>query len=89
MEINVASLHKVVKTIPQQMRSILKAKGGLLQKGGRGCNFFFGQAVYFNMQSSFPSWKIGKLQKFRYFAQGYDGYVWIKSATSKLIIPNH
>ena len=27
-EINVATLHKVVETMPQQMRSVIKAKGG-------------------------------------------------------------
>ena len=41
MEINVVTLHKVVETIPQQMRSKIKAKGEILV-----CNFFFGQAVY-------------------------------------------
>ena len=28
MEINVMTLHKVVETIPQQMRLVIKAKGG-------------------------------------------------------------
>ena len=32
MEINVVTLRKVVETIPQQMRSVIKVKGGLLQK---------------------------------------------------------
>ena len=35
MEINVVTLHKVVETMPQQMRSVIKAKGGLLQKTQR------------------------------------------------------
>ena len=41
MEINVVRLHKIVETMPQQMRSVIKAKGGPTK-----CNFFFGQAVY-------------------------------------------
>ena len=28
MERNVVTLHKVVETMPQQMRSVIKAKGG-------------------------------------------------------------
>ena len=28
MEINVVTLHNVVKTMPKQMRSVMKAKGG-------------------------------------------------------------
>ena len=28
MEINVVTLHKVVETMPQQMRSVIKSKGG-------------------------------------------------------------
>ena len=43
MEINVVTLHKVVETMPQQMRSLIKAKGGLLQKVI--VQLFFGQAV--------------------------------------------
>ena len=31
-EINVVTLHKIVETMPQQMHSVIKAKGGLLQK---------------------------------------------------------
>ena len=30
MEINAVTLHKVVETTPQQLRSVIKAKGGLL-----------------------------------------------------------
>ena len=47
MEINVVTLHKVVETMPQQMHSVFKAKGGLLQKAsvqivfGTGSVFFF------------------------------------------------
>ena len=49
MEINVVTLHKVVETMPQQMHSVIKAKGGLLQKtsvqlffwtGSVFCNYF-------------------------------------------------
>ena len=36
MEINAVILHKVVETMPQQMRSVIKAKGV----------FIFRQAVY-------------------------------------------
>ena len=32
MEIKVVTLHKVVETMPQQMHSVIKAKGGLLHK---------------------------------------------------------
>ena len=32
MERNVVTLHKAVETMPQQIRSVIKAKGGLLQK---------------------------------------------------------
>ena len=32
MEINVVTLHKAARTVPQQMRTIIKTKGGLLQK---------------------------------------------------------
>ena len=47
MEINVVKLHKVVETTPQQMRSIIKAKGGPTKYCHFiVCNFFFGQAVY-------------------------------------------
>ena len=38
MEINVVTLHKVVETMPPQMRSVIKAKGGPTK---------YGQAVYF------------------------------------------
>ena len=44
MEINGLTLHKVVETMPQQMRSLIKAKGGLLQKVSM--QLFFGWAVY-------------------------------------------
>ena len=47
MEINVVTLHVVVETTPPQMRSLIKAKGGLLQKASvRLFFFFFGRAVY-------------------------------------------
>ena len=36
MEIHVVTLHKVVETMPQLMRSAIKAKGGHIT----GCNFF-------------------------------------------------
>ena len=39
--IHVGTLHKVAETMPQQMCSVLKAKGGLLQKGTH--NFLDGQ----------------------------------------------
>ena len=42
-EINAVTLHKIVKTMPQQMRS--KA----VQRNITVCSFFFGQAVYILM----------------------------------------
>ena len=33
MEINVVTLHKIVETMPQQKRSVIKAKGGLFWAG--------------------------------------------------------
>ena len=44
MELNDVTLRKVVETMPQQMLSIIKAKGGPTKYCV--CNFFFGQAVY-------------------------------------------
>ena len=32
MEINIVTLHKLIETTPQQLRSVIKAKSGLLQK---------------------------------------------------------
>ena len=45
IEINVVTLHKVVETMPQQMRSVIKAKGGLLQKASVQL-FFWTGSVY-------------------------------------------
>ena len=41
-EIKVVTLHKVVETMPQQMCSVIKAKGGLLQKAS--VQLFWGTA---------------------------------------------
>ena len=38
------TLYKVVETMPQQMRSVIKAKGGPTKISE--CAIFFGQAVY-------------------------------------------
>ena len=46
MEINVVTLHKVVKAMPQQMHSVIKAKGGPIQYYNVQL-LFFAQAVYF------------------------------------------
>ena len=47
MEINVVTLHKVVETMPQQMRFLIKAKGGLLKKAYVRLFFFLdGQCIY-------------------------------------------
>ena len=43
MEINVITLHTVVETTPQQMRSVIKAKGGSMKY--KSVHLFFVQAV--------------------------------------------
>ena len=45
MEINVVTLQKVVETMPQQLRSVIKAKGGLLQKASVQLFFLDGQCI--------------------------------------------
>ena len=46
MEINVVTLDKVVETMAQQMNSVIKAKGGLLQKVSVQLFFVDGQCIW-------------------------------------------
>ena len=46
MEINVVTLHKVVETMPQQMHSVIKAKGESFAKGECATFFLDGECIF-------------------------------------------